>query len=196
MKKSIKILIGILVAIILAVVVRFVWPYISPQDTSDEMDGYDASINYLNNEVSSQLLFYGEDIEFRDSVKYTKITSIDEKSIKSNADYVFLIISDLGGTTELDADMVTFLKEYADKNNSFNFYYVGTEKLDIFTSGIFEDYGISSDDMSFGYVVSSGCRLTHGGMWSGNDAQYLEKNKELLQENILDTIARIIESNE
>lgn len=195
MRKFIKILMGIVLLFLILVSIWYFYPDISAESI-DEKDRYDIAIEYLNNEVSSQLLLYGEDIEFREAVNYTKISAIDEESIKSDADYVYLIISDLGGKAELNAEMVTLLKEYADKNTSFNFFYIGTDKLKIFTSGIFEYYGMAEDEMSFGYVVDKGERLTYGGAWSENDHQYLDMNRELLQENILNIIAQIIKSNE
>lgn len=193
MKKG-KYAIGIIIGVLLIVV--GVWRVVLRNSGDRETDSHDRDIAYLNHEVSAVILVFGKDIDFRDSFQYERIHSLAESEIAREEDYVYLLMNDLDGNLHLDRSDIEFLKEYADKNTNFNFFYLGLDKLDLFYSGIFPDYGEMEGDMSFGYVVWEGSRLTYSGMWRTEENEYLKSNKDLLGENLLDNIVTIIRTNE
>ncbi len=196
--KTVTKIIGIIVGVVaLVVMLRLAYPYIvSSGAEEEELDGYEKMVQYLKREENSEIILYGEEIGFRESVEYRKISTIDETNIKSDKDYVYLIINDLNGTISFTEENLKFLKNYADKNLSFNFLYIGNDKMDLFTSGIFDSYAISDESKSFGYMLIGGDRLVTGGTWETTYEQYMEKNKEVLQENILYELVDAIKSNE
>lgn len=196
MKKTSKNILIILLFLILALAVFIGIKYKNATTPGNpEEDAYSANIEYLNENVA--ILTYGKSISFREKLKYETIHALDESSIQKNEDNVYLIINDLDGKAELQKSDVSFLKKYADKNLNFNFFYLGTDKLNYFTeSGIFTDFGVQEDDMSFGYVVTEGTRMTYSGAWSGSDQEHFESNDELLGEVLADTIARVVNTNE
>lgn len=196
MKKTGRIFLTIaaLIILVIAVFIGIKFKNATTPGNPDK-DGYSANIDYLNENVS--ILVYGTDINFREKLQYETISKMDENSMNKDADNIYLLINDLDAKAELTQSDVTFLKSYADKNNNFNFFYIGTDKLKLFTeSGIFTDFGVQEDEMSFGYVITEGTRMTYSGAWSGTDQEHYEKNEELLGEILADTIARITNSND
>ena len=67
-------------------------------------DTYDDNIEILNEIHPVKILVYGEELYFRDTLKYEKITSISAEVLEldENAyERVVLVINDLNGTVEL-----------------------------------------------------------------------------------------------
>lgn len=192
MKKNFLILVSILALALIGFIGYRTWLFHTP-GTDDAMKD---EVSYLNQTVDFKLLSYGEEIMFPDNLKYSRIESLDEKIIVQDADYVYVIINDLNGTTEFTKDDLNRLIKYADKYSNFNFYYLGTRKLDEIKESI-KDCNLDDDDMSFGYVTYEGDRIQHYGLWSKNDAQYFtDDNQGLLGESICNSIYTMIKSNE
>ena len=164
----------------------------------DDKDPFVEDIEYIyNGDYKVDLIIYGDEVEFREEVEYRRITEITEDSIASDADYIFLIICDRSGKTAFDIDTLRFLKEYADKNLRFNFEYVGESKMDLYTSGeVFDEYSVSSDDLSFGYIVYEGTRIQHGGVWSQEEERYDDKINQKLMDNVMYFMKNVIKNNE
>lgn len=160
-------------------------------------DGSEArqKIEYLNEGVDFKLLLYGDDIDFPKELKYEKISSLECANWQKDNDCVYLIINDLNNNIDFDKDSYLEIKKYADKNLNFNFYYLGTDDLEMIQNNT-EDCNLNDTDMSFGYIVYEGNRLIHYGLWSENDNQYLDVNPDLLSENIYSRIVENLKSNE
>lgn len=182
--------------IILCIVIgRYIYFFITSRIPNNEPDGYDKAIEYLSKETVTDIVVYGDEIAFRETLEHDKIKSLKEVE-RFDADYVYLVINDLNGNTNLTKEDIIFLKQTADQNVNFNFIYVGTDKLELFFSGIFEDYSTSDDDFSFSYVMFEGSRLTFSGAWTEDDEKCYKTDGELLGAEIVDTIALIIATNE
>lgn len=163
--------------------------------TPDDGTAQKEMVEYLNEEVDFSLLLYGEDVGFPEKLKYETITSLEKKNWQRDNDYVYLIINDLNGCINLEEEKYIELMEYANKNTNFNFYYIGIDSLAMIKENTV-DSNIDDNDMSFGYVVNSGNRLIHLGLWSKNDHQYLEANPSLLSDNICSGVLTNVQSNE
>lgn len=149
---------------------------------------------YLNKAVDFKAVLYGEDIAFPDDFKYTKVDDLSDDSIFLDADYVYLLISDFDGKTDFSREDFLRLIEYADKHPNFNFYYLGTDKLDMIKNNL-EDCNLCDEDMSFGYMIYEGLRVRHYGMWLRDDEEKMNR-KEVLGEEVCMQIYRNVKSNE
>lgn len=117
------------------------------------------------------------------------IKTIGDHKFEWGGSKVCLVINDRNGETTLTKKDVERLKKLADENNDFSFFYIGTEKLGLFTeSGIFKNVSAQEDDMSFGYVYSDSTRMTYSGAWSKTDEEHYANNNLLFFETIADII--------
>lgn len=112
-----------------------------------------------------------------------------------NADYVYLIINDLNGTADLSDKDVKEIMELTEKKKSFNFFYIGTDKLKMFQK-YKEDINVDEEDMSIGEIIWEGDRLNYYGMWSDSDNKYIDKNPNLLYQSVIECVVECIKSNE
>lgn len=87
------------------------------------------------------------------------------------------------------------LMELTDKYKNFNYFYIGKEKLTLFKK-YNKDLDFEDGDLSIGRVVMYGDRLDYYGFWTQYTNNYLDKNPNLLYQDILDEIKKCIESNE
>lgn len=191
MKKKVICIIVIIVCVLATGIGYKVWLSLTP---GSEIP-YAQEVTYLNDKVDFKLLLYGEEIVFPENLEYTTVDEISEKTVDNTADYIYFVVNDLNGSVDFSKEDFLFLKKYADENLNFNFYYIGTESLQMIQENI-ENCNLNDGDMSFGYIVYEGERMIHYGMWSTNDHQYLEMNETLLGENICCEIQKIIKTNE
>lgn len=190
--KKIGIIILIVISLLLGVFFVYRWKAsVTPDDGTAEKE----MVEYFNDKVDFVLLLYGEGIDFPAGLKYEEIDSLSNENWQKDNDYVYLIINDLNGDTVLEKEKYLELLDYANKNTNFNFYYIGTDDLQMIKENTM-DSNISDEDMSFGYIVYEGNRLMHLGLWTKNDHQYLKANPTLLSENICSGVLLNVKSNE
>lgn len=128
MKKIIGGIVAVLaVAIIGLSIYRTVLSYL-PENEND----YSEEVSYLNDEVDFKMYLYGEDINFPKELHYEKIADVDMEKINLDADYVYLIINDLNGTTDLKENDIKEIMALTEQKKNFNFFYIGKEKLKLF----------------------------------------------------------------
>ena len=193
MKKFVAIVASVIALFILGVVGYLAWNALTPPD--DE-PAYQDEIEYLNNDVDLEVMLYGEDIVFPQNFKYKKVDSIGEDVISVDSDVVYLIINDFKGELSISKDQMVFLTEYAKRHPNFNFYYLGTDKLDMIND-IFPDCIFNDQDMSFGYATVEGDKLYILGIWSKYDEEHkTDDYPNMLGENIVFGIHQEVVSNE
>lgn len=128
----------------------------------NELSTYEQEIIILNEIYPSDIMIYGENISFKDSLKYRMISQISEEELDgSKFQYHFIIINDLSGSASLTQDEANLIMSYINEKH-YTFFYIGSNYEDIFLkSGILED-PISSDCRGFqtgyeyGWVLSCG----------------------------------------
>lgn len=197
MKKNKKLL-GIVVTVaIILVGLKGYYSLIKPMfDSEADEDSYDQDIEFVMNIVPTEILLYGEKIDFRDSVTYTMIDKIDENIFNTKKQSVYLIINDLVGDSGITKDELAMLKKLLDKNNKANLIYLGTKQADTLLSlGYSDQIGID-DSRSMTYTIYSGDRVSGWGLWTSEDERYQKKNPELIGELILFECAENIKSNQ
>ena len=184
-----KKIVGIIIAV-MAIVLIGIQSY-TPENEND----YSEEISYLNNEVDFKMYLYGDNINFPEEFKYKKLNDLNLGNEELDADYVYLVINDLSGKIKLTDEDVKYLMELTDKYKNFNYFYIGKEKLTLFKK-YNKDLDFEDGDLSIGRVVMYGDRLDYYGFWTQYTNNYLDKNPNLLYQDILDEIKKCIESNE
>ena len=190
-----KKIVGIIIAVMAIVLIGFSVSRIIQSYTPENENDYSEEISYLNNEVDFKMYLYGDNINFQEEFKYQKFNALNLGNEELDADYVYLVINDLSGKIKLTDEDVKYLMELTDKYKNFNYFYIGKEKLTLFKK-YNKDLDFEDGDLSIGRVVMYGDRLDYYGFWTQYTNNYLDKNPNLLYQDILDEIKKCIESNE
>lgn len=159
-----------------------------------ETDYYSQCIDYLNDSVSFRLMMYGEEIAFRDSLSYETISDLTEETLTREEDYVYLIFNNLNGTQTVTDKDIAYLNDFADRNTNFNYIYLGNIGTLMPEEDVF--YTSMEGDLSYGYLMAGGERLSVGGIWDDSAMWAWEMNPEWLPERMIQTMRKTIESNE
>lgn len=195
MRKKILWVIGSIFGAMLLLISSFViYGYMTMK--SLEGDTYDENIVIVNENFPSDIVIYGEEIKFREKLKYRNIDKIDEKNIiQDSYEFSFLVINDRFGNAVLTEEDVALILELIMQRRLMGFYYIGTAKLDIF-----QDVGIIQNELS-----SSACAFctgyTHGFLKYGiewlykNDELAIRQNDEFLGDVLLSRIVSLIQAN-
>ena len=190
-----KKIVGIIIAVMAIVLIGFSVSRIIQSYTPENENDYSEEISYLNNEVDFKMYLYGYKFIFIEEFKYKKLNDLNLVNEELDADYVYLVINDLSGKIKLTDEDVKYLMELTDKYKNFNYFYIGKEKLTLFKK-YNKDLDFEDGDLSIGRVVMYGDRLDYYGFWTQYTNNYLDKNPNLLYQDILDEIKKCIESNE
>lgn len=195
MRKKILWIIGSIFGTMLLLIISFVsYGYMTMQPT--EGDTYDKNIVIVNENFPSDIVIYGEEIKFREELKYRNIDKIDEANmIQDSYEFRFLVINDRLGNVVLTKEDAALILELIMQRRLMGFYYIGTEKLNML-----KDSGIIQNELS-----SSACAFytgyVHGFLkydieWLyKNDELAIRQNDEFLGDVLLSHIVRLIQTN-
>lgn len=195
MRKKILWVIGSIFGTMLLLIISFVvYGYSMKQPL--EGDTYDKNIVIVNENFPSDIVIYGEKIKFREELKYRYIDKIDEENvIQDPYEFRFLVINDGLGDIVLTDEDIALILELIKQRRLMGFYYIGTEKLDMF-----QDCGIIQNELS-----SSACAFCtgydHGFLKYGiewlykNDELAIRQNDEFLGDVLLSHIVSLIQTN-
>lgn len=186
---------GAIVAIIAILLIVFAASRVIQSYMPENENDYSEEISYLNEDIDFKMYLYGDNINFPKEFKYEKVNNLNLEADNIDADYVYLIINDLSGKTKLSDDDTKSLIELTNKYKNFNYFYIGKEKLALFKK-YNEDLDFQNEDLSIGRVVMYGDRIDYYGLWTEYTNSYLDKNPNLLYQDILDAVKKCIESNE
>ena len=195
MKKAFKILGIVLISPVLIYVCIYVGLKIYFGIKVSFTDEPNYHVEALNNKYDFELYTYGEDIVFPKGLIYHKMDSLNLDEISLDHDYVYLIINDLNGSVNLSEESFLDLMHLADKYTSFNFQYIGREALPMINKNV-ESANLTSDDLSFGYIIGSGDRVISHGFWDAAGNNLLADKPNLLGDTIVSAIDLAIKSNE
>lgn len=186
MKKH-RLLIGILITSgILAVIIPIVLVVGSKNrnkiDKATDLCNYSDEIRILNENFPSDIVVYGEDVNFDQSLNYRVITQISEENLKCDKKYKysFFVINDRSGNLEISDEEFALCKRLCDEKD-INFYYIGEHYLAHleefgFHSGLFRD-----DLCGIGYVLKPAVgRSVVQGIWSRTEEEMAAQNDKLL----------------
>ncbi len=178
-KKKIILLISCIVSIVLVFTVFNIW--MSYKNDLIE-DDYSKDIRILN-ENNVSLVIYGNEVKFREGVKYENIGEINKSSFKGDE---FLVMNDLYSNASLDDEDFSEIKELV--SNGVTFMYYGDSKFDVF-----KEKGFLTDQIDNGKYIgftmrafSTKATLYHG--WSKEEEEAYKEYDEALGESIISSI--------
>ena len=186
-KKKIILLVSLIVSIALVFAIVFKLMF-SGSGTFE--DTYSSNIKIMN-EHNVSLVIYGDEITFRDGVKYKTINEISKPSFNGNE---YLVINDRSSNTALDDEDYTEIKELISSGVTF-IYIGGTEgsKLETFKEKGF----FSTDNINFlGFRVSAISFEVTTGIWSYKTEEAFKKNDEFLGEQIVSSVVSELRKKE
>ena len=178
-KKKIILVTSFIVSIVLVLTVFFVWMFSG--DDSVEEDSYSKNIRILN-ENNVSLVIYGDEIKFRDGVKYKNVSEINESSFNGNE---FLVLNDLSSNALLDDEDYTEIKELV--SNGVTFMYYGMSKFDAFQEKGFFNYSIDQKYLAFTMSAYSS-KATSFLLWDKELEESFKEDDEVLGEDIVFSI--------
>lgn len=132
----------------------------------------------LNETFPSDVMIYGEDVDFMDIVSPRKLSSLSKESIlaEKDLDHRFLVIVNRENTLDLSVDELKELKDVImNKDNGISIYYIGSEGRDKFVeAGLVEkiyykdDCGIGSECIGY---EDYNYRTYSDGFWTAKDEE-------------------------
>ena len=177
----VSIITGLIALIVLTV---FIAPLLFglPQNFKDS---YEQSIYVLNENYPSDIVVLGDDVGFRDKLKYRQITEMTEENLRSEDSfkYTFFVINDRKGTLTLTDEDFALCKKIVDEK-AISFYYIGTQYLPQLKKHGFFENEFTDDYMGIAYVLASNPsgRASIHGLWTSLEEENFLINSELLGE--------------
>ena len=180
-KKKIILLTSLIASIALVIIVCFVsmGGIFHKQELGE--DTYSKEIKILN-ENNVSLVIYGDEVKFRDGVKYENIDEINKSSFKGDE---FLVMNDRSSNASLDDNDYIEIKELV--SNGVTFIYIGNLKIDTFKEKGFIDDNFSKDCLQF-IMSAFSTAATSSGPWDYNSEEAFKINDELLGEVIVSSV--------
>lgn len=189
-KKALKIFLSILGVILIAVISFVIYGFMTMEDSP--VDSYGKDIITLNETYPSDIMLYGDDVVFRETLKYRKIDKIDEESLNAETQYHYLIVNDLSRNAPLTREDIRLISDYVTKKR-YTFFYLGTGYGELFVEEGLLDQPMPSSERGFFSGYEYGIQLTlGGGFFSDRDLKEVEIYPQLLGENLTEIMAYII----
>lgn len=181
-EKNKKILIALASIIILGLVICALCVLVLPKVSSEEAEGIDDDeIKILNDNYPSDIIVYGEKIEFSAELNFRTITEISEDNLISDSKYkyTFFVINDREGKLNISDNEFELCKKMCDEYN-MNFFYIGEQYLTHLKDFGFYNNLYMEDILGIGYVISPYGHTTIQGFWSSTEEEHYSNNNELL----------------
>ncbi len=147
-------------------------------------DSYDEAVQILTENFSTDIVLYGEPLEFRKNVVYRYIDVLSDETLTTDKEYEFIIINDLDGTTELTEEDIEILKKHVLKGKA-NLYYLGTQRYNVLKTNGFTIFDRDLGEWGFTCEHLFGELVYGGGLWSSYDEK---QSGELKKENLCTVI--------
>ena len=149
-------------------------------------DSYSTNIKTIN-KYNYPIVLYGDEVKFRDGVKYKKSTKISESPFKNNT---FLVINDRSSTVSLDdEDYISLVEDFTYCSRTF--IYIGGSKLAFFKErGFIGEY----NDDCLGFMISTFSSKVTMNIWNSASEEIFKTNDDYLGEKIVSYIASELEN--
>lgn len=163
------------------------------KDNNDpEMDTYDLEIQVVMTSYPTDIVVYGQDIEFRNSLQYRLNPEINDDGLATIKEYQAIILNDQDGNLEITDEELLLIKSYTIDGSS-DFFYIGTKELDRLSLLGFGS--AAENDASLTVINYYGRKITFEGVWSNAEVEHSKNNPELLGMIIISHIVRGLRSN-
>lgn len=190
MRRKVAIVIGVVILILLLIIVAVLLC------KKEELDGYDQAAQGLNVEFNADIIVYGEEPNFRDTVEYRRIDVINEENLYSGNEhgYKAIVLYDREGTMKVTDEELLLIRKYVEKN-AYDMIYIGRNYLDDFERLGFT-VGMWDDAYSFEYIGSIhegkevqqneyGNLYAQHGLWTGAEEEQFKYEKDRVQSRII-----------
>ena len=193
--KKVKIIIfGIIAASLIAIIAFIVYGFTTMEESG--LTPYEKDIIILNEKHPSDIMLYGEDISFKDTLNYRKISEISEEELDGdgNWQYHFIIMNDLNGSVALTQEEANLIMSYINEKH-YTFFYIGSRHEDIFLeSGILER-PLGSNCRGFRTGYTYGWVLNCGSQFiDKQDASEYKTNPEALGDWVANRMVFVIKT--
>ena len=167
-KRIIIAILGVILTLIVSVIIYF--KIVEKKQTGYVWvgDSYDEAVQMLTENFSTDIVLYGEKLEFRENVVYRHINALSDETLTPDQEYEFIIINDLDGTVELTEKDIEVLKKHV-LNGNANLYYIGTNNYGLLKDHGFTIYDRSTGEWGFTCEHLYGELIYGGGLWSSSD---------------------------
>lgn len=197
MNKKAGIIVGVIIAacIIITVVLMLIGIIPAPSFLKGSNDGnsLDTALKIINDHPTNVMIL-GDDIQFPDEFKYTKISKLDEDSL-SKADayqYYFLIINDLDNSVYLSDEEIDLIWDYI-YNQHYSFIYLGEKYLSKWDNS---QYIIDTEgSQCVAYQSEGGSVIRVTGLWGEEENEIYKEYQNLLGDMIIYQIEDCIRRN-
>lgn len=194
MKSKKKIIISIVIVVISIVVVfmlawrgsplfKFISSVVASND--DEMTDIERIVKVITETKPTDIIIFGEDIEFPAEISYRTVSYIDETTIESNDAYMYtiLIVNDSNNTVLL-SDKEQLCIEEAVSKEGFCLIYLGQKYSTRWDN---EETPIVTIDgnMQFTYYTLDGTLCRRIGMWLVQDQAELDTYPQMLGDTLM-----------
>ena len=183
-KKKIILLASFIASISLVFIIVIAWMFF-PSNNSAE-DQYSLDIRIMN-EHNVSLIIYGDEVKFRDGVKYKNITEINESFFTFDGNE-FFVINDRSSNASLDDEDYIEIKDLVSNGVTF-MYIAGTSgsKLDIFKEKGFIRDNFNKDYLGFTMSAYSS-KFGNEGVWTTDSEEAYKIDEEGLGESIVSNV--------
>lgn len=160
MRKRLKkiIIIGIISVLTLGVIIGALHIFLN-EDSGTELTSAEKDIKIITETYPTQIVVYGDEIDFDSSIKVKYIDSINEESLERDLQYKYslIIVNDLARNVTLTDEEWGLLSNIVKSDNTYNMFYLGDEDIDqLLRVGVFSGLDMWNEgDLSLG--------LTHEG---------------------------------
>lgn len=161
---------------------------------SEEEDTYDINIKIVNESHPTDIILYGESINFRDELIYRETKYIDEDIFNSNKENRLIIINDLDGQVDLSDAEWSIIKENT-IDGTWDFYYLGTDKLEKLKNLGFYNEERLENDLCLAIANYYDNKSTFNGIWTKEQEDMFGNEDEQLGMVLVMQFVRIIKSN-
>lgn len=167
-KKVILTIISFIAILIIAVTIYFKIVEENENEYVWVGDSYDKAVKVLNENFSTDIVLYGEELAFRENVVYRYINALNDELLSTDKEYELIIINDLNGTVNFTDNEIETLKKHVLKGKA-NLYYLGTEQYNKLKENGFTIFDRLPGDWSLTCEHQFGELVYGRGLWTSSD---------------------------
>jgi hypothetical protein len=191
-----KWIIGIVLAIIIMIPIAYFTNIFDIFNKDDgTLDDYDKNIIILNENISTDIILYGEMIPFRSELEFREVHNISSNTLNTTADYQILILSDLNGGMSITNEELLIIKEKVFENQ-LDFYYLGTKELSRLQEMGFFTTDRQETELCLAIVYSENELMYYNGIWTSSDVQATNDDRATLGMLLVRQFIRVLKTNQ
>jgi hypothetical protein len=157
-------------------------------------DDYDKNIIILDDNISTDIILYGEMIPFRSELEYREVHQVSTTTLNTDAVYQIIILSDLNGGLSISDEELQIIKEKVFENK-LDFYYLGRKELSRLQEMGFFSTKRQETELCLAIVYSKNEMIYYNGIWNSSDVQKTKDDRATLGMLLVRQFIRVLETN-